>query len=102
MPEIAARSEQAIANAARRIDLPAIAGVEDLIGLTGPQLLALLGPPGVQRPEGLAQIWSWEGSGCGLAIVLARTGTDFTALTVRATPDGSGAPCLIDLPGAPR
>jgi hypothetical protein len=83
------------------MDLPAIAGVEDLIGLSAEALEALLGPPAVRRPEGPAQIWSWEGSGCGLAVVLAQTTAGFTALTARATPDGSGQTCVIDMPGAP-
>jgi hypothetical protein len=63
-----------------------------LVGLSQPETLALLGPPGTETAAGPARIWQYQGPGCKLEIefFLDVSRNAFYALnTTAAGPDGT-------------
>ena len=72
---------------------------EQLMGLAGGALAALLGEPGFRRADADAQVWQYRGLDCLLDVYLYRDGEDtphrVTYYEFRG--DGGGRPCLRDL-----
>ena len=73
---------------------------EQLMGLAGGALAALLGEPGFRREDADAQVWQYRGSDCLLDVYLYRDGEEtphrVTYYEFRGG-DGGGRPCLRDL-----
>ncbi len=69
---------------------------EQLMGLAGGALAALLGEPGFRREDADAQVWQYRGSDCLLDVYLYRDGEEMphrvTYYEFRG--DGGGRPCL--------
>jgi hypothetical protein len=69
----------------------------DIVGLQPDELLALLGPPDLQRSEPPAQYWQYRSADCVLDIFLYREGGGYrvveTATRERNLAHPSSAPC---------
>ncbi len=77
---------------------PAPLRPEQLIGLSGAQALALLGPPAARSTRDMATVWRYRRGGCVLSLLLyPEVGTQVERVLGTEAEGGTAASCLTRL-----